>query len=309
MSQATKTLTVIFLVSLALVALRWSLQGTGTSEALAKNVIEFDKEKIDQIVIKAPNQAEVTLAKSADGWSVTDADANGTTYDADATVIESAMDQIAELAPKSLVTRNEAEFTRYQVDTTGTLVQLFSGSKLVDELVIGRFQFVSQQEFNTYVRNASSNDVVAVNGFLGSVFGRKLDAWRNKTIWDEKLETITQVDFTYPADSSFTIRRVGNEDWVSGMDSLSVSKTKSLLNSVRTLKAASFETPGITPDSFGDATYRVTVHLDTGAKRELYLKDSETDFIAKASDYPYTFTLNKSSFTSSTLKTKNDLLK
>lgn len=311
MTQATKTLLIIFSLSVLAVFIRFAFQGTGNSEALSGTVISFEQSKVNKIEIKNPEHGDFVLQKSANGWTVQKSGENES-YAADESAISSALEQIINLKPKAILTRNPADFSRYQVDTTGTEVHLFDGSKELSALVVGRFQFVSQQEFNTYVRNAKSNDVVSVNGFLGSYFGKNLDGWRNKKVWSFDKKGITQLDFNFPADSSFTLKKVGENVWMSTFDSLSTSAVDVSLNQVADLKAAGFAHNNQTVDTFGNGLFKIVAHLDNGTKQELILKpnpENEDAVFAKASGFDFIFTLNKNALESSLLRGKKAYLK
>lgn len=311
MTQATKTLSIIFGISVFAVFIRFTFQGTGNSEALSGTVISFEKANVNKIEIKNPERGDFTLQKAKSGWTVQKLGEN-TNFAADESAITSALEQIQNLKPKSILTRNEADFSRYQVDTTGTEVRLFDGSKELSALIVGRFQFVSQQEFNTYVRNAKSNDVVSVNGFIGSYFSKNLDGWRDKKVWSFDKKGITQLDFVFPGDSSFTIKKVGENKWMSAFDSLSISTVETSINQVADLKAVGFAHNNQTVDTFGTPLFKIVVHLDNGAKQELALKtnpENEGELIAKASGFDFVFTLNKSTLQSSLFRPKKAYLK
>lgn len=304
MTQATKTLGILFAVSVLLVLLRVTFKSTGNSEALSGSVLSFDKAKVNRLEVRTPSNGLITLQKTMSGWSV-QKEGEENSYPADENAINTALEQIAELKPKALLTRNESDFSRYQVDSTGTEVRLFDGSKELAGLVLGRFQFVSQQEFNTYVRAVNKNEVVAVNGFISSNFNKNVDGWRDKNVWNTDSKSITQIDFSFPGDSSFTMRKVAENAWVSGLDTLSISRVNQAVNNLATLKANGFSYDE-TPETFGTSNLRFVAHLDNGIKQELWLKPSgETEFLAKASGFDYVFKLNKSSLNNSLLHGKS----
>ena len=308
MSQATKALSIIFLIVFTVVLLRFAFQGTGNSEALSGTVITFAKEKVNRLSINNPERGKYTLQKTMSGWTV-QKEGEVNSYPADEQAILSALDQIIELKPKSILTRNTSDFSRYQVDSTGTSVQLFDGENELAGLIVGRFQFVSQQEFNTFVRNAESDDVVAVNGFIGSYFSKDLDNWRDKKVWKFDQKGIMQVDFVFPGDSSFTIRKVAEEKWVSVMDTLNISSVNQSLAQLSNLNANGFIYDGAT---VSNPSIRIITHLDSGVKQELDLQQSPSkaeDFIVKASNFTEVFTLSKSSLNSTFLRGRKAYLK
>lgn len=310
MTQATKTLGILFIISVSLVGLRMAFKGTGTSAALAGTVIQFDKAKVSRIDVKHPERGNVTLQKTMNGWTV-QKEGEQQSYPADAEAVESALTQIIDLKPKALLTRNAADYSRYQVDSTGTEVRLFNGDKEVAGIMVGRFQFVSQQEFNTYVKSVKSDDVVSVNGFIGSYFSKTLDSWRDKQVVKFEKKSVIQLDFGYPADSSFTMKKVGENAWMTALDSLDATKVDAAIGKLADFKATGFKNE-LSPESFGQEEYRVVAHLDNGLKHELFFKsdaEKEGELIGKAVGFDYVFTISKSSLTSSFLKGKSHFLK
>jgi len=310
MTQATKTLGLLFIISVAAVGLRFAFKGTGTSAALSGTVISFDKAKVTRLDIKNPEQGNFTLQKKMTGWTV-QKEGDTFIYPADASAVDAALNQISDLKPKALLTRNEADYSRYQTDSTGTEVRLFDGNSELTGIIVGRFQFVSQQEFNTYVKSVESDDVVSVDGFLGASFNKSLDAWRDKQVLKFDKKGVTQIDFGYPADSSFSIRKVGDNEWMSALDSLDASKVDGTINKLADFKATAFNY-SLSPETFGKEMYRVVIHLDNGLKQEVFLNENSEkagDLNGKANGFDYVFTGSKSSFTSSFLKSRKDFLK
>ncbi|TNE72472.1 DUF4340 domain-containing protein [bacterium] len=303
MTQATKTLSIIFAVSVLLVFLRVTFKGTGNSEALSGTVLTFDKPQVNRVEVRTPEHGLITLQKKLSGWSV-QKNGDSSEYPADASAVDNALEQISNLKPKSLLTRNEADFSRYQVDTTGTEVRVFDGNKELAGVILGRFNFVSQQEFNTYVRAIDKNEVVSVNGFLSASFGKNLDGWRDKNVWNADSKAVVQIDLGFPGDSSFTMRKVAENSWVSGFDTLSISRVNMAVNQLAKLKANAFVYDQA-PEAFVPGVYHFVAHLDNGMKQELWLNPkTETEFVAKASGFDYLFILNKSSLSNSLLRGK-----
>jgi hypothetical protein len=161
------------------------------------------------------------------------------------------------------------------------------------------------------VRPVGDKTVYAVNGFLGSSFSTKVSSWRDKNVWGLKQKQISGIDFNFPADSSYSIKKVKGGKWISKGDTLKKSAVNNILYKFSPLRANGFVDSLAVPD-FGKKLYAIQLHLSNGAVKTLKIKLSEKDstaFEATASGYPYVFTLNKSTWKNSALKGRKELLK
>jgi hypothetical protein len=265
---------------------------------------------VNRVIVSNPEEGKkVILKKNSAGWKVSGA-AN-TAYPADAQQVDEAIKRLTHLQVKSVATRDPDNYARYKTDSTGTKVLLMNGDTQLAGLIIGAPQFVSRREFNSYVRPINDKSVYAVNGFLGSSFSTDVDQWRDKSVWKLKKKQITGIDFKFPADSSYHIKRTENDKWISNGDTLKQSSVRSILNQFSPLRAQSF-VDSLSASAFGNQLYTIQLHLKNGSQRTLRLKPIERDstaFETAASDYPYIFTLNKSTWKNIVLKARDDLLK
>lgn len=302
MTKATQTLAIIFAALLLISAGNYFFSGKSQSKAFSSKIVEFDSTSVNKLIIYRPDKDAIEVSKQDGTWKVKSGE---NMYDADPTAVTQAMNSALDLKIKSLATRKQEKFTRFQVDdSSGTKVNFQNGDKVLSSLIVGKFNFVSQTEFNTYVRATDSDEVFAVEGFVGSSYNKDIDAWRNKKVWSFKDSEVSEVAVTMPADSSFTLTRVGANDWMSGVDTLKGGVSAQILRNVARLNAVGFiENKDVT--SFGEAPYSVKVTLDNGSTKSVRLypnPDDKSKFIATAADFPYVFTLNKSTWKSSVFK-------
>ncbi|MDX1618870.1 MAG: DUF4340 domain-containing protein [Balneolaceae bacterium] len=310
MTNATKSLTIIFVSLLAITAMVKWIGNPSSSEAFRTQLIEVDTTRVDKIVVETPTEdRRITLRKTDNGWQVT-GNSDGESYPADAASVERAMEQLHGLNVQAVATRDPEKHTRFKVDSTGTKVGLYDGEAELAAIMIGAPQIVSRREFNSYVRPAGENAVYTVEGFLGSIFGRDVDGWRNKVVWDLEQDKISRIDFQFPADSSYSITKAGENAWVSGSDTLQAGSLSTITRRLGTLRASGF-VDSLSVEQFGSELYAIRLQLDNGVRKELRLKpagDDATVFQAAATDYPYLFTLNKSTFENAVLKGRSELL-
>jgi hypothetical protein len=309
MTKATKTLAGLFGILLLLSGLRYATEQGSSSKALSGPIFSVDTTQVTRIEIETKSNGTVLLEKSGQGWNVLSEDGTAS-YPADSKVVSGALGQLAEVQAKALLTRKVEDYPRYEVDSTGTFVRFFDGDKEKGAIILGKFQFLSQNDINTYVRPANSDEVYSVDGFLSSTFDKKANDWRNKQVWNFDRNSVIGVDFILPADSSFSMSKA-NSDWFARTDTLASGKVNSALNTFANLRAVGF-VDDQTVAQMRDARYRFTVKMDNGSQQQLFMKPSEskkTELIAWSPSFDYVFTLNKSSISKNLLQTKQDFLK
>ncbi len=310
MTNATKTLSTILILVVALTLGVKLSSHSSSSKAFRSSIVNVDTAMVNKVIINKPTKGKkVILKKNGADWKVSGA--TNTAYPADGRQVDQAINQLTHLQVKSVATRNPENYTRYKTDSTGTKVLLMNGDKQLAGLIIGAPQFVSRREFNSYVRPVNDKSVYAVNGFLGSSSSTDVNQWRDKGVWKLDKEQITGVDFQFPADSSYNIKRVKDNKWVSNGDTLKQSSVRSILNQFSPLRAEGF-VDSLSASDFGKPLYAIQLHLKNGSQKTLRLKPLEGDstaFEATASAYPYVFTLNKSTWENTVLKARKGLLK
>ena len=311
MSNATKTLAAIFAVLLVVTVLVERTRSPSSSEALRAELISFDSTQVDKVVIERPADDQPTvLAKEGGSWQVSQ-EGTSETYPASATSIQQSLSKLNKMRIKAVVTRNTEKYPRFKVDSTGTRVTVYEGGDPVGSIILGAPQFVSRREFNSYVRPADGEEVYSVDGFITSEFNTSWDNWRKKNVWDINRGEVQQIRFNYPADSSFTMEQAGPNAWVSGGDTLKAGSWGTILDKMSRLRASGFN-DALMPESFGEPLYTITIQQTNGMERKVELKPSEENdrnYIARASDFPYIFTLRKGTWDSSVLKNRQSLLK
>lgn len=315
MSNATKTLSAVFVGLLVLTGLTEWLGSPSASEAFQRTVVTLDTAEVQTLVVDEPGDtAPIRLSRSADGWTVTRG-TDGTPYPASRSAVERALETLSTLQANAVVTRQSSKYARFEVDSTGTAVTAVDADgDALAELVVGRSSFANRRP-NTYVRPVGDPSVYEVGGVLTSRLGKDVEGWREKRVWRLVRRAVTQIDFEYPADSAFSMQRVMADSasaWVSAGDTLRPGTVGQLLDELATLDATGFA-ENLTPDTFGEARYTLRLHFDGGAQRVLRLRPSdeeaEAGYYATASDYPYVFEVRRSTWDDRVLKSRADLLR
>ncbi|MDX1671270.1 MAG: DUF4340 domain-containing protein [Balneolaceae bacterium] len=309
MTNATKSLLIIFVTLVAATALvKWQ-SGPPSSELFRSSLVEVDTSRVNRVVIEQPiRERRFTFFREENRWMVSSA-GTGESYTADENALQRAIDRLIGLNVKAVATRDPSRHTRFKVDSTGTRVTLLEDENELASVYIGAPQILSRREFNSYVRPAGDDAVYSVEGFLNPVFNRELDGWRAKQVWDLERSDISRIDFGYPADSSFTISRAGS-GWVSEGDTLRSPALSSMLTTLSSLQANSFADT-LSVENFGEGLYRIQLHLKSGEQKMLRIRPGageDDPFFAVASDFPYVFTLNRSNMENTLLKSRRELL-
>jgi hypothetical protein len=198
MKRSTMILTGTLVVLAALAV--WVMQRPGErslESAAGERLVNVDSAAVDAIEI-AGSAATVRLERRGMEWFLSrplEARAN-------ASAVAGALGQAGSLRVKSVASTKREKHGLFQVDsTTGTTVRLFAGGTLQAAFVVGK---PSEGYSDTYVRSASSDDVVLVSGSFGWTFNRALRDWRDRTILTLPRAEIREILFQY-GDTVFTV--------------------------------------------------------------------------------------------------------
>lgn len=309
MTNATKTLSVIFIFSVALLLLQILFGGSSESEIFQGNLVETDISQVNRVTINHPaDTAFVELVKSDRAWQV---QADNETFTADSQKIKTALHELRNMEIEALVTRDPEKHTRYRVDSTATTITLYRDEQMLDEVIASTSQFPGSSG-DMYVRIPGNNQVFSVSGLRRSSIQSDFNYWRDLTVWDVPEESITEIRFNYPADSSFTIHKE-NDSWLAGTDSLDEQKTSTLTNMLADLEAGGF--PDKNANHFvSKPRYTIEFSFESGETKSLdFFPAVESKpgpfYKITASGYPYSFFLAKRTWDQSVLRSREDYLK
>jgi hypothetical protein len=216
---SNKLLGLVFAV-LLLVVVILILSDSGKNERTFREVlVDIDTSSVTQILIhsKANNYQPTKIFKQNSKWFVELK--NGKTASVTEQKITQTFSELISIIPKRLAARNKEKWGEFQVDSAGTRVKVFEGDNLSLDIVIGRFNFQQQpQSVSSYVRLHKDVDVYEVDGFLALTFNKNADAFRDGTVIKDDSNSWTQLQFDYPADSSFTLSKLNNKWYVNNIE-------------------------------------------------------------------------------------------
>lgn len=156
---------------------------TGEKEGkLKSNLIKpIDSGQINRIEVlpEFDTNDQVILVKKDQKWQIK----RGDTYkDVDPKRLKRSLNDLYDnLAINRLVSRNEKDWEEYEVDSSGSLLRIYSDGDLYDEVILGKMKFVDRNQASNYVREPGENTVYAVEGYLdGSLKGTPKDWMKGK---------------------------------------------------------------------------------------------------------------------------------
>jgi hypothetical protein len=234
-----KILGIIFGILVIIGLFLFVFDGDKNERTFREVLVDIDTSAVTEIFIypKSQNHKEVRLYKDNKAWRVT-LPSGGNAKVANQR-ISSLFEQLLAIKPKRLAARDENKWTELQVDSTGSRVKVLQGSKLSLDLVIGRFSFQQPRTMNTFVRLYNDKDVYEVDGFLDMTFNQGANIFRDGTVIKSDFNTWSQIQFTYPADSSFQIIKSGN-NWLLNGKATDSLKTANYLNRLANLSNINF---------------------------------------------------------------------
>jgi hypothetical protein len=203
---------------------------TSASESSGVMLVNYDSASVDKIEVTAPGTS-VTLEKQGSGWMVT----APLHYRADQSVVTAAVGKGKNIEVKNVVSSNPEKQHLFQVDSAGTLIQMYAGGTPVAAFRVGK---PGPSYMETYVRKEGSNDVFLAEGMFTYMFSHPVKDWRDKSIYKSEPELIRLVIYKY-GDTTFTLA-MKDSLWRLNGDSVSQATVRTLLSSLANLQADDF---------------------------------------------------------------------
>lgn len=229
---------------------------TGRSRSFREELVSIEIESVSRVdLTKGANK--VIIDKKDEGWTVsTNSVAE---YQAEEDKVKNALSSLQTIKPSRVASRNPAKWQEFQVDTSGTRVQVFEGKEKTLDLVIGRFGMQGQQQFHSYVRLFDDDNVYVAENFMGFSVPTDEASYRNQTVTTFNKDSVSTISFLYPADSSFSLQKSINGNWILGELTPDSTKTAQFINALSRLNSSKFENEsnisGLAP------TYQVTIEI------------------------------------------------
>jgi hypothetical protein len=255
--------------------------------------IKIDPEKVTRVTIRRPGES-VELERAGSEWKLT----KPVTYPANGDLVQGMLKQVEELNLEDVISKSPASRATYQVDSTGTTVELWTGDKRALGMVVGKS---SSDWTHTFVRYSDRNEVYRADGVIAYSFNRKGDEWRDKTIFKLEPKNIQQIHLDYPKEKqSIALVRADSTHWKVQEGSAAAAAADSgtaarLVANVARLLTVGFATPAeAAGKDFGQPDFRLAVQTATGTQGVNFLTVDEAKMLAKADGNATLFSLYKS---------------
>lgn len=273
--------------------------GKSRSKSFKTELVTIDTALVSKIVIAS--QGETTeLLKENDTWKVAIGD--GKYAEAQRNSVKGTINSLLTIKPSRIAAKDPAKWKEYQVDSAGTRVQVFEGARTSLDLVIGRFGFDQQamqqqqmmggrggmQQFYSYVRLHDENEVYVADNFMGMTINANANDYRNKKLLSLTTDSITSIQFTYPADSAFVLSKIDSVWNIAGttVDSASVAE---YLSGIRTINNSNF-VDDVQPTALVSPTVSLTIHQNGSADVEVKAYQHPTyKWIIHSSENPMSY--------------------
>ena len=275
----------VFVVLLLVVALLFFFDSGKNERTFREVLVDIDTSAVTQMLIfsKANNYQPVKVFKENNKWQVELK--NGKTASVSGQKISQTFSELISIVPKRLAARNKEKWNEFQVDSAGTQVQIFEGKDLTLDIVIGRFNYQQQpQSISTYVRLHKDVDVYEVDGFLALTFNKDADAFRDGTVIKDDFNSWTQLQFDYPADSSFTLNKLNNKWYVNNIATDSV-KTTAYLRKLSNLSQSKFVDDDVAQTG-QKSMYKLTISNDKLEFIDVSAYVDSTNYVIISSENP-----------------------
>ena len=257
--KTNKILIYVLLILFVAVAANQVIKSKKGERTFKSELTAFSADEVTSISIftKANNFEEMKMIRDGDDWSLTFGDKE---YSADPDMSSNIANDLGKLKAHGVIAKKKDKWAEFDVsDSTGVRVVVQGAKKELCNVLIGRFSYdQSSQKASTFVRLTGEDEVYPVEGYLGMVFNRDINSFRNKSLFRGNQNDLTRISYTYPGDSTFSLSKIEN-NWVIGDVATDSTLTAKFLTDISYLVGSTFV------DTFNpaDATYQsFTMTLD-----------------------------------------------
>ncbi|MFC2114664.1 DUF4340 domain-containing protein [Bacteroidota bacterium] len=163
-------------------------------------------------------------------------------YEVSSDAINYALTEIMKMKPSRLATESKENWAKYEVDSSGTLLEINTGDETV-EIIIGKMTFQNSYLVNTYVRLPEEEAVYASECYLERAFKSPLNQWRKKQVFLTPSGMWKQISFLKEG-NSIELNMQENKWFYNGVPIADTIQEK-LINSLTKLNNLSFSQESI----------------------------------------------------------------
>ena len=211
---------------------------SGRSRSFREELVSIDTAAVSRIEITKESET-ISIIENDEGWKVSTN--GGNEYQAQENRIKSTLSSLQTIKPARVASRNPEKWQEFQVDSTGTRVEVFEGGKKALDIMIGRFGMQGQQKFYSYVRLFDDDNVYVAENFMGFSVSTDEESYRIQTVSTFNRDSVNAIRFIYPADSSFSVQKSLSGNWISESFTPDSTKTLQFINALSRLNSAKFD--------------------------------------------------------------------
>jgi len=214
-----------------------------------KELFDIDSAEVTSVSIypKGKMDQGIQLQKEGNKWQVR---SQKESYPADTNFIRNLLQTLRSVKPEGVMGIDPSSWNDFQVsDTTGTHVLIEQGKKVSADFTVGRVSFSQPPQqmagrnrnpiVKSHIRVADDDKVYLVDGYLSLMFPAQESYYRNKTLCKFRKELATQLTFTYPGDSSFTVQKINGHWLLDGLGADSAAM-ETYLRGISTMNGTEF---------------------------------------------------------------------
>ncbi len=236
----TKTLSIAVVILLTIVLLTQLMDGNKNQRTFKDKLFDVDTSQITSLLIYPKQSAfeEIKFLRSGNVWNIVK---DGKNFPVGALEIQNLLRQIDNLEVKRLAGRNSDNLEKFELsDSLATRVVIIAGKKTIGVLHVGKFGYnYETQDSFSYARVDDEEEIWAVNGFLQSIFDQQMNVFRYKAMINTIKSDWNKLQFSYPADSSFTLTR-SDFGWLVDGEPVDSVSTDDYLNTLVNLSSRGF---------------------------------------------------------------------
>ena len=279
------------------------LKNNNSDNILKTDLISIDTSKVSEIIIhpSGVNKADVKFINKNGKWNVNNGHVNSETKEGDMGRI---LSELASIKIERLITKSKDKWEKYQLsDSLATLLEIREKDKSSPlKLFLGKVNYKAPQgsgrQFNAQSFSAQTNirvnndyNVYLVNGFLGMMFNRDFNAWRKDDFIKFDKNSITNINFAHPADSSFSISKIDSV-WKVGNKIPDSTKLAQFITSISNKTIRDF-VDGYNPESAPEHTLKISGNNMKDIEVKCYRDVAENRFLMESSLNPGVFFSSK----------------
>ncbi|NUQ26882.1 MAG: DUF4340 domain-containing protein [Saprospiraceae bacterium] len=240
MGKTNKTLLIVFVALLVLYGLNRLLSGRGDSN-FNSELIKIDTAAVSavNIIIKQPEEAEITLKREGADWIVSNGQLS---VKAQSAAVEELLSAISLIKTNQIAATQAGSWADYGVDEEhGTQVTVYSNDKELESFVVGKFSFNPQtQTAISFLRINGENEVYAIDGMQAMSLNKSFEGYRNLELLKMKRDmVVTSFNCELP-DTTLRFSKTGGPWLLNGKTPLDSMDVENYLNTLRNLPGATF---------------------------------------------------------------------